>query len=125
MTVADRIKERREALNLTQEELAKRMGYKGKSSVCKIENAGDNISLKTIKKVASALGTTHHYLMGWEETSFTPDYIVQFKTEGSDELLEAFVELNRDGQKEAVKRIRELAYNPRFSKYCGKEFPTL
>lgn len=35
--IGDKIKERRESLELTQEELAKRIGYKSKSTINKIE----------------------------------------------------------------------------------------
>lgn len=65
MTVADRIKQRREELNLTQEELAARMGLKGKSSISKIESSGNAVTLKNISKCAQALNTTTNYLMGW------------------------------------------------------------
>lgn len=75
MTVADRIKFRREELNITQEELAKRLGLKGKSSVCKIESSGDNISTKSIRKYAKALDVTIAYLMGWEQLTLFDDVL--------------------------------------------------
>lgn len=37
MTIGQRIKVRREELNMSQEELAKRIGYKSRSSINKIE----------------------------------------------------------------------------------------
>lgn len=67
MTVADRIKARREELGLTQEDLALKMGYKGKGSVCKIESSGNRLTLKTVEKYALALNCTESYLMGWED----------------------------------------------------------
>lgn len=67
MTIADRIRIRREQLNLTQEELAVKCGYAGKSSISKIEKSGDDITLKKIQRVASVLGVSHRYLMGWED----------------------------------------------------------
>ena len=66
MTIADRIRLRREELSLTQEELSVRCGYSTKSSITKIEKSGNNITLKKIKRVAEALGVTPSYLMGWE-----------------------------------------------------------
>lgn len=71
MTVADRIKKSREENGLTQEELAKRMGYASKSAVSRTENAGDNIGQKRIREFAKALNVTESYLMGWSE-DFTP-----------------------------------------------------
>ena len=51
MTVADRIRTRREKLGLSQEELAKRLGLKSRSSVTRIEKSGDNISLKDVENI--------------------------------------------------------------------------
>lgn len=67
MTIADRIRITREKLNLSQEALAKRCGYADKTSISKIENSGDDITLKKIKRIADALGISHSYLMGWDE----------------------------------------------------------
>lgn len=66
MTVADRIKNTREAAGLTQEDLAKKAGYKDKTSISKIENSGDEISLKKVKRIATALSVSFQSLMGWD-----------------------------------------------------------
>lgn len=66
MTVGDRIKNKRIELGLTQEELAQRMGYKGRTSVCVVETGEDNITLTKVKKFADALGVTPGHLMGWD-----------------------------------------------------------
>ena len=68
MTVGERIKKRRIELGLTQEELAKRMGYKGKTSVCVAETKGDNVTTTKVEKFAKALDVSAKYLMGWEDT---------------------------------------------------------
>lgn len=65
--IGKRIKKRRIELNLTQEELAKRMGYKSKAAICKVEGGEDNITSDRIVKFAEALETTPAYLMGWED----------------------------------------------------------
>ena len=57
---------RREELNLSQEELAKRMGYSSRTSINKIEN-GRPCSQKIIARLAVALDVSVAYLMGWEE----------------------------------------------------------
>lgn len=64
MKRGERIKRRREELGLTQEELAKRLGYKGKSAISRIESAGDGISFKIAEKLAPALETTPEALFG-------------------------------------------------------------
>ena len=66
MTIGERIKYRREELGLTQEELAKKCGYKSRSSINKIELSRE-LPLKKISLMADALETTPSYLMGWEE----------------------------------------------------------
>lgn len=68
MTIGDRIKQRREAMNLSQEELAKRLGYKSRSSINKIERDASGLPQQKIAAIASALETTPAYIMGWEET---------------------------------------------------------
>lgn len=66
MTLADRVKKRREELGWSQDELASRMGYKSRSSINKIE-MGRPVSQKIIVRLAQVLDTTPAFLMGWEE----------------------------------------------------------
>lgn len=67
MTVGDRIRLRRMQLGLTQEELAKRLGYKDRSAVCRVESAGDSLSNKRVMKIADALNTSAAWLYGWDD----------------------------------------------------------
>lgn len=66
MTVADRVKERREKLGISQEELAHRMGLKSRSSITRIEKSGDDITLKDVERLSKALNCSPLYLMGWD-----------------------------------------------------------
>ena len=66
MTVGERIKSKRLELNMSQDELAKKVGYKSRSSINKIELARD-LPLRKVEKMATALDTTPAFLMGWEE----------------------------------------------------------
>lgn len=66
MTIGERVKKLREIQGLTQEELAKKLGYKSKSSVAHIEN-GRDIPRSMVVKLATVLNSTPAYLMGWEE----------------------------------------------------------
>ena len=68
MTVGERIAARRKELNMTQEELAKKLGYKSRSSINKIELEWSNVPLSKLEKVASALECDACYLMGWDDT---------------------------------------------------------
>ena len=71
MTVGDRIKQKRIELNLSQDELAKKVGYKSRSSIQKIESAR-NLPLPKVEKMALALECTPSYLMGWEDEDGQP-----------------------------------------------------
>ena len=66
MTVADRIKLRRNYLGLSQSELAKKANYSDKTAISKLENAGNDITMKQIRRVADALDITPEYLLGWD-----------------------------------------------------------
>lgn len=61
------IKKRRTELNMTQEELAQKMGYSGKSMIAKIEAGKVDLPQSKIMAFADALNTTPSYLMGWDE----------------------------------------------------------
>lgn len=66
MTIADRIKLKRLEKDMSQTELAIRAGYNNKTAISKLEHAGDDISMKQVKRVAMALNVTPAFLMGWE-----------------------------------------------------------
>lgn len=66
MNIGDRIKNRRLELGLTQEEVAKKAGYKSRSSINKIELSRD-LPLTKVKEVARILDCTPSYLLGWED----------------------------------------------------------
>lgn len=70
MTVADRIRNRRLELNMTQKELSDRIGTKDRSSISKIESRGNDISLKDIERIAVALDTTAADLLGWSTEEY-------------------------------------------------------
>ena len=65
-TIYQRIKHRRQELGMSQEELAKKIGYSHKTAVCKIEAGQRKLKEDVIVKLASALDTTPAYLMGWD-----------------------------------------------------------
>ena len=66
-TIGNRIRKRREQLDLSQDELTKRLGFKSRSSINKIELDERNLTQARIKAIADALETTPSYIMGWDE----------------------------------------------------------
>lgn len=85
MELYQRIKARREELGMSQNELAKRLGYKDRSTIAKIEAGVNDITQTKIEAFAKALNTTASDLMGWEESQLaSPDIssdIVTFQIE--------------------------------------------
>ncbi len=67
MTVADKIRTRREELGLSQEALANRLGLKSRSSITRLEKSGDDISMKDVERLSEALSCSKLYLMGWQD----------------------------------------------------------
>lgn len=64
--IGKRIREKRESIGMTQEELAAKLGYKNKSSIAKIEIGANDIVQSKVVEFAKALDTTVAYLMGWD-----------------------------------------------------------
>lgn len=72
MCMGERIKERRIAVGLTQEELGEKLGLK-KSAIAKYENGRvENIKREVIKKMANILDCSPVYLMGFSDDVHTP-----------------------------------------------------
>lgn len=69
MTIGERIKNKRIEKDLSQAELAKLAGYYDKTVISRFEHAGNDISMKQVKRIAKALNVSPAYLMGWEEPS--------------------------------------------------------
>ena len=67
MNVGQRIKMRRLELQLTQRELASKVGYSDHSTLARIEAGKVDLSQTKVAEFAEALNTTIPYLMGWED----------------------------------------------------------
>ncbi len=108
MTIGEKIKTLRESLNMTQEELAKRI-HVTKQTIFKYENGIiTNIPMNKITALAESLGTTPSELLGWDaETldSYKPEKLInqQLQTE----LKHLAIEFNSCPEDE----IKKLALN--------------
>ena len=107
MKIGEKIMLRRKQLNLTQEELASRMGYKSKSTINKIELGINDIPQSKVVKFAEVLHTDIAYLMNWEETQKKNDILsdIILKMNEDAELLSMVEKLSNLGfeKREAVK----------------------
>lgn len=107
-TIGNNILLLRKQLGWSQEELAKKMGYKTKSSINKIELGKSDIPQSKIVKFADVLGTTPAFLMGWDENegqeTNSPDKVEL--TEGEKMLLDLFKRVPEDKQQLVLQMIR-------------------
>lgn len=114
MSLAAKVKQKREELEWSQEELASRMGYKSRTSINKIE-MGRPVSQKIIVRLAEVLGTTPAWLMGWEEKiEAEPEKMAQrhfeiLMDEDLSEIFEDFQMLDADKRKIVKDLVRSLA----------------
>ena len=114
----ENIKKRRQALGISQEELAERLGYNSRSTIAKIEAGVNDITQSKIIAFARALKCTPAYLMGWE-TDTTTDERTETTSEVSQKEqkhLDRYRELNTLGQDKADEYISDLTENPKYKK---------
>lgn len=75
MTLYENIKARRIELNMSQKELAQKLGYKSTSTIAKIESGKNDIPQSKIMAFAKALDTTPGNLMGFPTVERIPNLI--------------------------------------------------
>ena len=115
MTVGDRIKMRREELGLSQDELAHKLGLRGRSSVSRAEKSGDKMTPTLMKAYANALNCSYLFLMGIEDEEDTPynstNSLLVAKVLNDEDLTDAlkvYFSLPDDKKKYAVNLIKML-----------------
>ena len=64
--VGERIKARRKELEMSQRDLAEKMGYSNHSTITRIEAGKVDLPQSRIAQFAEALGVTPGHLMGWD-----------------------------------------------------------
>ncbi|MBE5942499.1 MAG: helix-turn-helix domain-containing protein [Lachnospiraceae bacterium] len=114
--ISNKVKKRRLSLGLSQEDLAKKLGYKSKTTINKIESGVNDIPRKKIKDFAVALETTPEYFLDYSNslssTSSTKDdnHIVEIDsiTYEEETLLFYYRKLSQQGQSIAQERMKEL-----------------
>jgi transcriptional regulator with XRE-family HTH domain len=103
-----RIKQRREELGMSQEELASKLGYKNRSSIHKIEMGVNDIPQSKIKDFASALNTTPIFLMGLEKSKTDKGY--SYYTKEKQDIINSLDELSTEELafvKEMISRMKK------------------
>ena len=110
-TIGKNISRIRKDLGLTQEDLAKMMGYKSKSTINKIELGINDIPQSKIVQFAEVLGTTPAELMGWKEDEKNDSPTEAELTEGEMLLLDLFRRVPEDKQELVLQMIRAALGN--------------
>lgn len=76
--IGSRVQRRRQQLRMSQEELARRTGYGGKTSISKIEKNLNGISQDKVSVFAEALQTSELYLIGMvDDPNMSTDEIIR------------------------------------------------
>lgn len=101
MSIGERIRQRREELGMSQSELARKAGYKSRSSINKIESDDRGATREQLEHIARALRVTPSYLMGWEDNIYEDNGLPRLLAELTfiqEESVEHFFELNATNQ---------------------------
>ena len=106
-----RIRERRKALRMSQEELAAAVGYTSRSTIARMESGDNKVDIDKIHLFAKALHTTTGYIMGTDES---PDIVPsKYTITATDErlLITAYRHADEDG-KRLFKKLASLFLPP-------------
>lgn len=97
--IGQRIKQVREALGMTQAELARRMGYSARSTINRIENGSQAFPMKKLDKFAQVLDVTPAYLIGFTEADIpdglNKEYYIDYILDSDNPEFKVLVETER------------------------------
>ena len=106
----ENIRARRIALNMTQQALAKKLGYKSTTTITKIESGENDIPQAEIAAFAQELDTKQAELMGLNVVSAAPgapaDTVTVSITKGKPQLVELIKRLDGLSEKNLMNIIR-------------------
>ena len=109
--IGEKIRNRRTELEMTQQELAERMGYKHKSSINKIELGLTEVTIDQAELFADVLDVPVSFLMGWTDE---PEYYLDPQTAEiaqriyEDRELRALFDAARDASPEDLQTVHTM-----------------
>ena len=112
MTTGELIKQARKQRNMSQKELAEKLGVSA-SMIGQYENDLRNPKLETIQRIANALEVDPYSLMDFDTATAALEDRINNRAK---HLLTAFDQLNPEGQQKAVERVEELTEIPKYKK---------
>lgn len=117
ITISQRIKQRREFLKLTPEQVARKIGV-NRATVYRYENNSiEKMPITVLEPIAKALETTPAYLMGWQEN---PDDELTYDN-SKPEILALYESLPKKLQEKALAYVRAMADTYNEIKYSLNE----
>lgn len=123
MTIYERIRCLRTKAGMTQDDLARAMGYKDRSMITKIEAGKVDISQTKIVEFAQVLNTTPGYLMGWVDAAFEEAFgkkeTGEPKTSEARILAKGIDKLPKEQREQALSVIKAMF--AKYSNYFEKE----
>ena len=123
----DRVRTKRVEANMTQEELAKALGYSdenGKGMVSKIENGKTEPPLNKLNTFARVLNTSIVYLMGWDKLRKVDEKETTMRAWMTDQeglLITMFRQLNSSGQQTVLSMISVMLLNKDFTSLSNQD----
>ena len=114
MTLGNRVKMLREEKGMTQEELARALGKKDKSSIAHIENDKRDIPRSMVVQLADIFDVSPCFLMGWQKdrksapVEIDKSVLTSLLKTFSDDELHKLAELSRAEAVEVVNYIDRL-----------------
>ena len=103
MTIYDRIRMLRMNKGMSQDELAKRCGYEGRSMISRVESGRVDLPLSKVDLFAKALGVSPAYLAGYEDNQTELDCSM----------------LNLEGQEKVQEYISDLVDSGKYKKHSS------
>lgn len=116
-TIGERIKKRRKEIDMSADKLAEILNI-SRSTVFRYENGEiEKVPASVLMDIASALNTTSHYLMGWEEES--DKNVTLFKNKDmvsgiERAIIENVQQMNGKGKKQVYEYTKVIIGNPNY-----------
>lgn len=107
--IGDTLRKLRKEANMTQSDLAKKIGVQ-RSLISKYESGAIDPTFSQLQRIVDAMGISYIYLYDFSEGR---SYVT---LNSQDRIRAAFDMLNEEGQKKAVERIEELTEVPKYRK---------
>ena len=120
MKTGEIIQKLRKERKMTQDQLANLLGYRSKSTICKIENDEIDLTKNKLSSIANIFGVDINTLMGDKQEQSVEKiasiYIKEAFGQHGVDIMSSFSKLNPAGQQKAVEDVADLTEIPKYRK---------